>query len=50
MLRALNDYVITGVKTTVGFHKKILNNYNFISGEFNTSFIDTNYPEVLAKK
>lgn len=50
MLRALNDYVITGIKTTIGFHKKILNNYNFISGEFNTSFIDTNYPEVLAKK
>lgn len=50
MLRALNDYVITGVKTTIGFHKKILNNYNFISGNFNTSFIDTNYPEVLVKK
>ncbi|MBR5305243.1 MAG: acetyl-CoA carboxylase biotin carboxylase subunit [Candidatus Gastranaerophilales bacterium] len=50
MLRALNDYIITGVKTTAGFHKKILNNYNFISGNFNTSFIDTNYPEVLVKK
>ena len=50
MLRALNDYIITGVKTTIGFHKKILNNYNFISGDFNTSFIETNYPEVLSKK
>ncbi len=50
MLRALNDYVITGIKTTIGFHKKILNNYNFISGKFNTSFIETNYPEVLSKK
>ncbi len=50
MLRALDDYVITGVKTTIGFHKKILNNYNFISGDFNTSFIEKNYPEVLAKK
>ena len=50
MLRALNDYIITGVKTTAGFHKKILNNYNFISGNFNTSFIETNYPEVLIKK
>lgn len=49
MLRALNDYVITGIKTTVGFHKKILNNYNFISGEFNTSFIEQNFPEVLSK-
>lgn len=50
MLRALNDYVITGIKTTIGFHKKILNNYNFISGDFNTSFIEKNYPEVLSKK
>lgn len=50
MLRALNDYVITGIKTTAGFHKKILNNANFISGNFNTSFIEKNYPEVLSKK
>jgi len=50
MLRALNDYVITGVKTTIGFHKKILNNRDFITGDFNTSFIEKNYPEVLAKK
>ncbi|MBR3604849.1 MAG: acetyl-CoA carboxylase biotin carboxylase subunit [Candidatus Gastranaerophilales bacterium] len=50
MLRALNDYVITGVKTTIPFHKKILSNYNFISGDFNTSFIEINYPEVLIKK
>ena len=50
MLRALNDYIITGVKTTIPFHKKILNNYNFISGDFNTSFIEKNYPEVLVKK
>ena len=50
MLRALDDYVITGIKTTIGFHKKILKNYNFISGEFNTSFIEKNYPEVLSKK
>lgn len=49
MLRALDDYIITGVKTTIGFHKKILNNPNFISGDFNTSFIEKNYPEVLKK-
>ena len=50
MLRALNDYIITGVKTTVGFHKKILNNKEFISGNFDTGFIEKNYPEVLVKK
>ena len=50
MLRALNEYVITGIKTTIGFHKKILQNKEFISGDFNTGFIETNYPEVLSKK
>ncbi len=49
MLRALDDYVITGIKTTIGFHKRILTNPNFISGNFNTSFIEKNYPEVLKK-
>ena len=50
MLRALNDYIITGIKTTIGFHKKILNNYNFITGNINTNFIEENYPEALSKK
>ena len=50
MLRALNDYVITGIKTTIGFHKKILKNKEFISGDYNTGFIERNYPEVLVRK
>ncbi len=50
MLRALNDYVITGIKTTIGFHKKILKNENFITGNFNTSFIEQNYPETLVNR
>lgn len=41
MLRALSEYVITGVKTTIPFHKKILKNEVFISGDFDTSFIAT---------
>ncbi len=49
MLRALDDYVITGIKTTIGFHRRVLTNPNFISGNFNTSFIEKNYPEVLKK-
>ena len=31
-LRALNEYIITGIKTTIPFHKEILNNDVFISG------------------
>lgn len=39
MLRALDDYAIVGVKTTIPFHKKILTNEYFVKGDFNTGFI-----------
>ncbi|MBR0270568.1 MAG: acetyl-CoA carboxylase biotin carboxylase subunit, partial [Methanobrevibacter sp.] len=41
MKRALSEYIILGVKTTIPFHKAILRNPNFISGDLNTHFIDT---------
>ncbi len=40
MLRALDEFVITGVKTTIPYHKKVLTNDVFISGNFNTGFIE----------
>lgn len=46
MLRALDEYAITGIKTTIPFHQKILRNKSFIKGEFNTSFI----AEYMSKK
>lgn len=46
MLRALDEYVITGIKTTIPYHKKILTNDVFISGKFNTGFI----PEHMTPK
>ena len=42
-LRALDEYIITGIKTTIPFHKAILNNDVFISGNFNTSFIEKHF-------
>ncbi len=39
MLRALDEFVITGIKTTIPYHKKLLTNDVFISGNFNTGFI-----------
>lgn len=39
MLRALDEYAITGIRTTIPFHQKILKNRYFIKGEFNTGFI-----------
>ena len=46
MLRALDDYAITGVKTTIPFHQKILTNEYFVKGDFNTGFI----PQHMNKK
>lgn len=43
MLRALDEYAITGLKTTIPFHQKILKNDKFISGKFNTGFIEQEF-------
>ncbi|MBI5374945.1 MAG: acetyl-CoA carboxylase biotin carboxylase subunit [Candidatus Schekmanbacteria bacterium] len=40
MLRALNEYTITGIKTTIPFLKKILSNENFVKGNTYTNFIE----------
>ena len=40
MKRALNEYVVTGVKTTIPFHIRVMNNRHFIEGSFDTNFID----------
>ena len=40
MRRALSEYIILGVRTTIPFHKAILRNPNFINGDLNTHFID----------
>jgi acetyl-CoA carboxylase biotin carboxylase subunit len=40
MKRALTEYVVTGVKTTIPFHIRVMNNKHFIEGNFDTNFID----------
>jgi len=39
MKYALEEFTIEGVPTTVAFHKRIFNHPDFISGDFDTSFI-----------
>ncbi|MEJ9306569.1 acetyl-CoA carboxylase biotin carboxylase subunit [Priestia megaterium] len=41
MRRALEEFVITGVETTIPFHSKLLAHKDFISGDFNTNFLDS---------
>jgi acetyl-CoA carboxylase biotin carboxylase subunit len=40
MRRALDEFRIEGIKTTIPFHKKIFNHPDFIKGNFNTDFIE----------
>jgi acetyl-CoA carboxylase biotin carboxylase subunit len=40
MRRALNEFIIEGIKTTIPFYLKILDDPDFISGNFNTHFIE----------
>jgi len=40
MKRALDEFIIEGVNTTIPFHKKVMNNTDFISGNFNTNFVE----------
>ncbi|HJV44448.1 MAG TPA: acetyl-CoA carboxylase biotin carboxylase subunit [Bacillota bacterium] len=40
MKRALGEFVIEGVKTTIPFHLKLLENDEFVKGDFNTKFLE----------
>lgn len=40
MKRALGEYIVTGVKTTIPFHIRVMNNRHFLEGNFDTNFID----------
>jgi len=41
MERALSEYVIEGVKTTIPFHQQLMKNEDFRKGNFTTKFIET---------
>ena len=40
MSRALSEYVIEGVKTTIPFHQQLMRNEDFRSGNFTTKFLE----------
>ncbi len=41
MQRALDEFLIEGVKTTIPFHQKVMRNPKFLSGKYTTKFMDT---------
>jgi acetyl-CoA carboxylase, biotin carboxylase subunit len=40
MYRALSEYIIEGVKTTIPFHLQLMQDERFRSGDFNTKFLE----------
>ncbi|HZC35565.1 MAG TPA: acetyl-CoA carboxylase biotin carboxylase subunit [Chthoniobacterales bacterium] len=40
MARALSEYLITGIRTTIPFHAKIMENADFLRGDFDTGFVE----------
>jgi acetyl-CoA carboxylase biotin carboxylase subunit len=40
MRRALDEFVIEGIKTTIPFHQKLMENKRFLKGDYNTHFIE----------
>lgn len=41
MERALQEFIVEGIKTTIPFHIQLMKNEDFKKGNFNTSFINT---------
>ena len=50
MQRALNEFAITGVPTTISFHQKIMEAPEFLRGEVYTNFIETFMKREASKK
>lgn len=41
MKRALDEFYIEGVKTTIPFHRQLMDNEDFIKGDYTTKFMET---------
>ena len=41
MRRALDEFVIEGVKTTIPFHRQLMDDPKYIAGDYTTAFMDT---------
>ncbi len=40
MKRALGEYIVGGIKTTIPFHQQLMENEKFLEGDFTTKFMD----------
>lgn len=40
MERALDEFIVEGIKTTIPFHKQLMKNEDFRNGNFDTGFMN----------
>ena len=45
--RALDEFIVEGIPTTIDFYKKVVDHEVFIAGEYDTSFVDRYLPELI---
>ncbi len=43
MKRILSEYMVSGIKTSIPFHMNVLKNETFLSGNYDTGFIDNKF-------
>jgi acetyl-CoA carboxylase, biotin carboxylase subunit len=47
MRRALSEYIVTGIRTNLAFHEKLFTNPDFVSGAYDTGFLERNTEALL---
>ncbi len=50
MKRALEEFVIEGVKTTIPYHQQLMDDPGFLTGEFNTQYLEKSFkfnPDII---
>jgi acetyl-CoA carboxylase biotin carboxylase subunit len=47
MRRALREYVVTGIRTNLAFHQRLLEHGGFVAGDYDTGFIDRHREALL---
>ncbi|MDP9150432.1 MAG: acetyl-CoA carboxylase biotin carboxylase subunit, partial [Myxococcota bacterium] len=48
MRRALSEYIVTGIRTNLGFHEQLFAHPEFVAGSYDTGFIERHKESLLA--
>jgi acetyl-CoA carboxylase biotin carboxylase subunit len=50
MRRALDEFIVTGVSTTIPFHKYVFDHPDFVQGNFHTGFVEEHFSDAQITK